>query len=552
MIITVLRRQRYTNCSPLCSFIIALDDYHRIKETAVHDLLAAMLEHPALTMHLVIIGRVDPPMPVSRLRARSQVTELRTQDLRFTPVEKKIFLEKLLETQVDSSTAAAVEAKTEGRVTGLRLAVISMRHQGKLDPRLLEPHVNAQYVMEYLFTEVLDRQPPEIRHYLMGAAILDRFCGPLCDAVCSPRNELPDCEMGGWAFIDWLKKENIFLIALDAENWWFRFHHLFQTLLRRQLKRSVSPETINALHAKACGWFAENGFLEEALKHAIAAGDAKTAGSLVAEFGRQLMNDQQWIRLERCMYQLSRNQIEGDPALLVLTAWLHIARQNYAEVAASIKKIETLTSTVPPEDLINLKYVPVHLDALKWNVHFIASEGQNALSCGQRALKQLPLDHKRARVLADVYQLGAYMMAGKLDTGLRIYQQAMERHINTDKGYHANYLASLGYVYWMDANLIALRQNAETILNVPKEHLHAGTISYDLYVILFRTRRLQTNPAICLRRNQGMVEGKGNSPIRICRSLPLVEIVPDVLSIQFLNPHPTQANKNDLEWVLQH
>jgi LuxR family maltose regulon positive regulatory protein len=183
-------------------FIIALDDYHRIKETAVHELLAAMLEHPSLTMHLIIIGRVDPPMPISRLRARSQVTELRTQDLRFTPVETKIFLEQLLETQVDSSTAAAVEAKTEGWVTGLRLAVISMRHQGKLDPRLLEPQVDAQYVMEYLFSEVFSGQPPEISQHLMASAILDRFCGPLCEAICVSNTEPFTFQGSGWEFIN--------------------------------------------------------------------------------------------------------------------------------------------------------------------------------------------------------------------------------------------------------------------------------------------------------------------------------------------------------------
>ncbi len=129
--------------------------------------------------------------------------------------------------------------------------------------------------MEYLFTEVFSRQPPEISQYLLGTAILDRFCGPLCEAVCVPGAEPFTCEFGGWEFIDWLKKENMFLIPLDPENRWFRYHHLFQKLLVNQLNRRCSAEEIKALHAQASAWFAENDLIEEALQHALAAGDSR-------------------------------------------------------------------------------------------------------------------------------------------------------------------------------------------------------------------------------------------------------------------------------------
>jgi LuxR family maltose regulon positive regulatory protein len=145
------------------AFIIALDDYHLIAETAIHDLFSALLKHPSLAMHLVIVGRVDPQMPITKLRAKSQVTELRTQDLlRFSKAETRTFLDQLLEIPVDPSTAAAVEKKTEGWVTGLRLTALSMRHRRNLDPALLAPQVDAQYVMEYLFNEVFSHQSPEI------------------------------------------------------------------------------------------------------------------------------------------------------------------------------------------------------------------------------------------------------------------------------------------------------------------------------------------------------------------------------------------------------
>ena len=252
-------------------FMIVLDDYHLVKEKDIHNLVSQILEHPPRFFHLVVIGRRDPPFPISAMRARAQVTEIRTRDLCFSAAETELFVNQTLGAQIDAATAAVLEKKTEGWVTGLRLASLSLRGRDNLDPRLLEPHVDAQYVMEYLFTEVFSHLSPEINQYLLGTAILDRFCGPLCEAVCVPGIEPFTCEMGGWKFIKWLKKENLFLIPLDAKNMWFRFHHLFQKLLVNQLKRRSSAEEINALHNQASAWFAENGLIDEALRHAIAA-----------------------------------------------------------------------------------------------------------------------------------------------------------------------------------------------------------------------------------------------------------------------------------------
>ncbi len=136
-------------------------------------------------------------------------------------------------------------------MTGVRLAALSMRQGADIDARLLEPHVDAQYVMEYLFTEVFSKQPPEISQYLLATAILDRFCGPLCEAVCAPGAEPFSCEFGGWEFIAWLKKESLSIIPLDPENRWFRYHHLFQRPLVNQLKRHCSTEEINVLHSQS-------------------------------------------------------------------------------------------------------------------------------------------------------------------------------------------------------------------------------------------------------------------------------------------------------------
>jgi LuxR family maltose regulon positive regulatory protein len=230
------------------SFVLALDDFHLIKDKPVLDLISELLRHPPQPLHLVLICRRDPYLPISALRARRFLTEIRTQDLRFSLAEIEDLLARMLGTQVEPSTAAALSDKTEGWVTGLLLAVFSLRNQGRLDPDLLAPQVDAQYVMEYLFSEVFSRQPPEITRYLMSSAILDRFCGPLCQAVRVADDDAASSKIGGWGYIAWLKEQNLFLIDLDNEKRWFRFHHLFQKLLRNQLERHFSRDAINDLH----------------------------------------------------------------------------------------------------------------------------------------------------------------------------------------------------------------------------------------------------------------------------------------------------------------
>jgi LuxR family maltose regulon positive regulatory protein len=468
------------------SFILVLDDYHLIKETVIHNLLINMLEYPPQSLHLVIIGRKDPPLAISTLRARSLVAEIRTQDLCFTKEETATFLNQLLRVQIDSTTVAVLDEKVEGWVTGLRLAVLSMRHRGNIDPKLLEAQVDAQYVMEYLFNEVFSLQPPEVSQYLLGTAILDRFCGPLCEAVCMPGAEPFTCEIGGWEFISWLKKENMFLIPLDAENRWFRFHHLFQKLLFNQLKRHFSSEDINALHAQASAWFAENGMIEEAFRHALAAGDVETAGSLVTRFGHDLMNDQQWPRLERLLGMLPRDHVEQDPQLLLFESWLlhiRISGINMLNMQTWLEKVETLLHSVPQKTSASATQMKGHFDALRGFQLFMSAEGENALKHTRSACRNIPIHHHRARAFAHIFQTGAYQMIGDLETGLSIFNKEMERSTKSTSNYYAMYLANLNFIYWIDADLVALRQNAERSLKIAMDSGQTEAIALCIYFL---------------------------------------------------------------------
>ena len=446
------------------AFVLVLDDFHLITDKSVLDLISQLLRHPPEPLHLVLICRRDPYLPIPLLRARRFLTEIRTQDLRFTETEIEDLLTQMMGTMVDPSTAARLSERTEGWVTGLLLAVFSMRNQGRLDPALLEPQVDAQYVMEYLFTEVFSRQPSEITHYLMCSAILDRFCGPLCEAVRAPGDDSPTYKIGGWEFLAWLKEQNLFLISLDNEKRWFRFHHLFQKLLLNQVGRHFSPGDINALHDRASTWFAENGLIEEALKHALAGGHLETATQLIGKHGFDLLNDMEWPRLQRWLKMLPGEVVDREPELLVLASWLHVIFSRFTELKACLHKAEALYTTPAFAE-----HVAGHIDALNAFHHNVAADGEHSLMCARRALKELPRDHHWPRIHTLLLKASAHQMLGDIEKAHAAIETQL-RHIRMSSGVsRSHFQANQCFIHWMEADLTGVLQAAEGALKTAKD-----------------------------------------------------------------------------------
>ena len=446
-------------------FILVLDDFHLIKNESILDLITQLLHHPPQAMHLVLVGRRDPFLPIASLRAKGDLNEIRTHDLRFNEKEIAMFLAQQLGMQVEATTVSALEAKTEGWVTGLLLAVLSMRHRGNIDLRLLEPQVDAQYVMEYLFTEVFSLQPKEIKDYLVNTAVLDRFCGPLCEAVSALDSEKIADEFSGWEFIKWLKKENMFLIPLDADNRWFRYHHLFQKLLLNQLQRSIDPEDFNILHNKASDWHAENGLIEEAIKHALAGGDPIKAGQLIIEHGFDLTNNMEWPRLQRWLAMLPDETVDQEPELLVLVSWLHVIFSRFTELVACLNKLKAL-----PKVPNHKKHLVGHINILSAFHYSVAADGAQALICAERALKELPREHYWAWMFSLHLKAAAHQVLGETEEAYAAIETQM-RHIRKIGGVSkSHFLANQCFIHWMEADLVGVLRAAEGALKSAKDH----------------------------------------------------------------------------------
>jgi LuxR family maltose regulon positive regulatory protein len=259
--------------------IFVLDDYHLIDNKAIDQAVTFFVEHLPPQLHLVIATREDPPLPLARWRAGGQLTELRASELRFTPSEAADFLNGMMGLNLSAQEIAALQSRTEGWIAGLQMAALSM--QGRPDrAAFIQAFTGShRFVLDYLVEEVLRRQPEGVRNFLLHSAILERLSAPLCDAVTG--------QADGRAMLERLERENLFLIPLDDERHWFRYHHLFADVLRAHAL-AEQPDQLPVWHRRASEWCEHNGLPADAIRHALAAADYGRAAGLV-ELAAQIM-----------------------------------------------------------------------------------------------------------------------------------------------------------------------------------------------------------------------------------------------------------------------
>jgi len=261
-------------------FILVLDDYHVVDSQPVDSALTFLLEHLPPRLHLVIATREDPLLPLARYRARGQLTELRLADLRFSPAEAAEFLNHAMGLTLSTEEIVALESRTEGWIAGLQLAAISMKGRQDTSGFVQSFTGSHRFVMDYLVEEVLRQQPENVQDFLLSTSILERLCGPVCDAVLlSPSDS-------GQETLEYLERTNLFIAPLDDERRWYRYHQLFAELLRNRLNH-IYPNQIIQLHSRASDWYAHNDLPEEAVTHALAIQDWSRAAEIIERYSDQ-------------------------------------------------------------------------------------------------------------------------------------------------------------------------------------------------------------------------------------------------------------------------
>ncbi|MBL8102948.1 MAG: AAA family ATPase [Anaerolineales bacterium] len=313
-------------------FILVLDDYHAIDSNAVGELLTFFVENIPPQMHLVITTREDPALPLARLRARNQLTEVRAAELRFSESEAAEFLNQVMGLHLSTEDIAALETRTEGWVAGLQLAALSM--QGKADASEFIRSFSGvnQFVLDYLLEEVLQRQPEHVQGFLLRTSILNRLNSSLCDAL----NESTSAQ----ETLEQLERGNLFVISLDDERSWYRYHHLFRDLLRQRLSQKHSKEEVASMHIRASEWFEQNGEAGEAFQHAMSAADVDRAARL-AETAWLAMDETfqtgTWLGWVK---QLPASVKRVRPVLLTQIGWSYMDAGNVMLSESSLRDAE--------------------------------------------------------------------------------------------------------------------------------------------------------------------------------------------------------------------
>jgi LuxR family transcriptional regulator, maltose regulon positive regulatory protein len=350
-------------------FILVLDDYHVINSqavgasksadasTSVDGALTFLLNNLPPQMHLVIASREDPHLPLARLRARGQLTELRAADLRFTSSEAAEFLNQVMGLSLSMQDVAALESRTEGWIAGLQLAALSM--QSRQDTAgFIQSFTDSRgtgfrrFVLDYLVEEVLQRQPEHIRSFLLQTSILDRLCGSLCNAVCSygtPNSSKGTAIMNqedGRVILESLERGNLFVIPLDDERRWYRYHHLFAEVLRTYLNEAYSDQ-VPTLHRRASVWFEQNEFPHEAIRHALVAKDFERAADLIERIWLSMDLNYQSATWLVWAKELPDELIRARPVLSLGYGW---ALLNGGELEASEARLRDAERWLEPAD----------------------------------------------------------------------------------------------------------------------------------------------------------------------------------------------------------
>ena len=312
--------------------ILVLDDYHLVTSAQVHATVATLLDRCPPQLHLMLITRADPPLPLSRLRVRGDLAELRADDLRFSAAEAVEFFSRRLGALLSEQDVLRLLARTEGWAAGLQLAALRLRDRPDRSD-FIERLTGADWhIVNYLGEEVLATQPAEVRDFLLATSVLNRMCAPLCDALTGRAD--------GTGLISEIYRANLFLVPLDDEHRWFRYHHLFGGLLRHELARTA-PDRPPALHQRAARWYADHGDAAEAIGHAIASGDGSLSGRLVAANWRQPFNAGQLETVRMWLDALPAELVSADASLSAARVWVALDTGRLEEVGAALDAAET-------------------------------------------------------------------------------------------------------------------------------------------------------------------------------------------------------------------
>ncbi len=398
--------------------LLAIDDYHVIETRPVHEAMTFLLDHLPPPLRLVLTSRADPPLPLARLRTRNELVELRATDLRFTPGEATSFLNQVMGLGLSAPDVEALESRTEGWIAGLQLVALSLRGHADVSGFIGAFTGSHRFVLDYLVDEVLAHQPDQVREFLLHTAVLDRLTGPLCDAVTGRAD--------GCAMLENLERANLFVVALDEHQAWFRYHHLFADVLRARLL-SEEPDLVPVLHRRASDWYEHHDLVEDAVSHALASRDFERAAHLMELALPALRRNRQDATLLGWLNALPDDEIRRSAVLSVFYGWMLMVSGDLDAVENRLDDAESALAADrrPDADNEELRTLPMTLAIYRASLAQARGDAEGTARHAQRALDMSgPGDQLSRGAAAGFLGLAAWAN-GDIEPALQTFSEAV-------------------------------------------------------------------------------------------------------------------------------
>jgi LuxR family transcriptional regulator, maltose regulon positive regulatory protein len=432
-IMTALLNEIALRIDPL---VLVLDDYHQIAEPAILKVMEFLLHHQPPQLQMVLVTREDPTLPLARLRAQDQLTEIRASDLRFTRVEVETFLKDVMGLELSDQDVAALEERTEGWAVGLQLAGLSMQKQDDLKEFIADFSGSHRHILDYLLDEVIQTQPEGTRTFLLQTSVLDRLFGPLCDAL-TGRNDSVQ-------LLAHLESSNLFVIPLDEERHWYRYHHLFSDLLRNQLNQTAK-EWIPELHRRASRWYEDNGDIQAAVNHALQDDDLTRASQLIGQHILPMLYHGQVAMVLDWFDRLPEGLLESDPILCIGKAWAFAlmhrgAPRGGAEqvLNAAYLALDRVNAGQAQRDLVVGHAASIRAFLLPAHAG-IAKNTENMMALVRESQRLVPSHEKAIRSVNAMNMGYGYLALADLEAARLAYHQALEDGLSGGNYYAAIY-----------------------------------------------------------------------------------------------------------------
>jgi LuxR family maltose regulon positive regulatory protein len=446
-------------------FILVLDDYSSLRGNDVDEFLHALLLHWPDPLHMVLITRTDPSLPLAHLRAWGRITEIRSKDLRFSQEDFAVYLSKMLPVTLDETVLSLLEQRTDGWIAGLQLAALSLRTTEDPERFLTSLSGTNTEIADYLIDGVLLQQPPAIQKFLLRTSILKRFSADLCQAVLGD----DDPEISVTACLDSAERANLFIIPLDNQQEWYRYHQMFRDLLQIRLRAGLEADQVTSLHQKAAKWFESHGLVDEAIYHALQAGDLDLAGRMMEHGLRELLNREDIPTLERWLRLLPDDFIQSRPGLLMCKVWAMYYKTEIWAVSEIFLQVEALLNAGASEDL-----GPEELRVLRGQMAFIYAQKafyqnktERSAALFQEVLALMPESWIHTRARATLYLGMSLHASGQGPAAERFLLDSYEAQSDKSGMVALCILFALGVNRFQDGELLQAADYFETILRQP-------------------------------------------------------------------------------------